>query len=230
MHAYDHAIPDAFAPAHDAAWHALTVDAAAFVFLLDADAVVRATNHAARELCRPLVGEPVGRDLAAIFGRPFAIERAELLARVRNGEPRVRLRGMICGVLCTETYRALLPAADVLLVARPCGLDADLPELAHEPTPPLAQTNHLARLSALTERELELLHHLGLGRTSEEIATLMHRSTRTVEWHRASLGRKLDCDNRVQLARLAARAGITTLDPSLIRALHRSNTHPHGTR
>jgi hypothetical protein len=54
----------------------------------------------------------------------------------------------------------------------------------------------------------------------------MHRSTRTVEWHRASLGQKLRCGNRVQLARIAVRAGLGAVDIEFIRALSHATPKP----
>jgi hypothetical protein len=50
----------------------------------------------------------------------------------------------------------------------------------------------------------------------------MHRSTRTVEWHRASLGQKLHCDNRVELARIAIESGITAVDVPFLTALRKN--------
>lgn len=63
-------------------------------------------------------------------------------------------------------------------------------------------------LSQLTDRELQVLTMIGEGLTTEEIAKRIGRSTKTVEWHRASLGNKLGCSNRVELARVAIKAGL----------------------
>ncbi|MDX2131894.1 MAG: helix-turn-helix transcriptional regulator [Planctomycetota bacterium] len=220
-------MPSTAAPTGDVTWDTLNADAGAFILLLDDAATILHASPSAAALLRVDAATLAGRTLASIFGREFAQERVELINRACNGENRVRVRGMLMGVLCTESYRAAAPRRrEALMVARPCGLEADVPEIAADPPAPLAHSNHLGPLAALTERELELLHHLGHGRTSDEIAAMMHRSTRTVEWHRASLGRKLHCDNRVQLARHATRAGLTALELSLIRALHRSNAQP----
>ncbi len=66
-------------------------------------------------------------------------------------------------------------------------------------------------MSALTERELEVLAFIGEGLATAEIARRLHRSAKTVEWHRRSLGSKLRVTNRVELARIAIRAGLTHL-------------------
>jgi Response regulator containing a CheY-like receiver domain and an HTH DNA-binding domain len=58
-------------------------------------------------------------------------------------------------------------------------------------------------LSGLTDRELEVLQRLGEGRTTREVAELLHLSVKTIESHRANLKRKLDLRNAVELTRVA---------------------------
>ena len=70
----------------------------------------------------------------------------------------------------------------------------------------------LGELASLTTRELEVLALLGQGLSIKEIASTLHRSAKTVENHRSSIGRKLQLDDRVQLAELARRAGLTPKD------------------
>jgi PAS domain S-box-containing protein len=64
----------------------------------------------------------------------------------------------------------------------------------------------------LTAREREVLALIAEGLTVPEIARRLHRSRKTIETHRLSLGRKLGVDNRVKLARLAIQAGVAPLD------------------
>lgn len=64
----------------------------------------------------------------------------------------------------------------------------------------------------MTAREREVLIHIGRGLSTAEIASTLGRSTKTVEWHRVSLGNKLGITNRVELARIAIRAGVTALE------------------
>lgn len=225
-------VPWAVAPANgDAAWSALLDDACAFVIVLTplGDLV-----HASAGV-KDLLAGVVGTTLEAAFGAEFAAERLGAMRRARESGRAVRLLGMMNGVLLTETYRGLKGAGDeaglTLLTARPAGVESDFPNLMDGLTGgerTAARTNHLGHLASLTERELELLHHIGMGRTSDETAKLMHRSTRTVEWHRASLGQKLGCENRVQLARIAVRSGLSAVDVEFIRALHRSSVKPRA--
>lgn len=75
----------------------------------------------------------------------------------------------------------------------------------------------LGPLKELTPRELEVLALIGQGLRVAEIAKLLHRSERTVEKHRESIGRKLDSTDRVELALIARRAGLRMGDASLKR-------------
>lgn len=60
----------------------------------------------------------------------------------------------------------------------------------------------------LTEREREVLVMLGRGSTYQEVADALFISTRTVEFHRANLARKLGLTNRGELTRFAVRRGL----------------------
>jgi DNA-binding NarL/FixJ family response regulator len=62
----------------------------------------------------------------------------------------------------------------------------------------------LARL--LTERETEVLAHIGRGLVTKDIAAGLGISPRTVDVHRANLMRKLDVHNATALTRLAIKA------------------------
>lgn len=67
----------------------------------------------------------------------------------------------------------------------------------------------LGPLEPLTSRELDVLALIGRGLSNEKIARTLHRSRRTVENHRLSIARKLGVSNRVALAQLAQRAGLS---------------------
>ncbi|MBL0922165.1 MAG: PAS domain-containing protein [Phycisphaerales bacterium] len=76
---------------------------------------------------------------------------------------------------------------------------------------PFAQHNHNDPLEGLTRAETELLSLIGSGLSTQQIARKLHRSVKTIESHRASLGRKLNVTNRVELALIAVRAGLVSL-------------------
>ena len=62
----------------------------------------------------------------------------------------------------------------------------------------------------LSIREKEVLTLLSEGKSSKEIAKLLFISLRTVEHHRASINRKLNIQNIVDLVKYAIREGYTS--------------------
>ena len=71
----------------------------------------------------------------------------------------------------------------------------------------------------LTLAETNVLSYVIKGKSSKEIARLLHRSTRTIEDHRSRLMRKLKAKNLLDLARRVAAMGLidTRAEPELSR-------------
>lgn len=65
---------------------------------------------------------------------------------------------------------------------------------------------------ALTARELQIAIRLATGATNREIADELDISQKTVDTHRGHALAKVGARNNVVLARMALRAGLTTLD------------------
>lgn len=69
--------------------------------------------------------------------------------------------------------------------------------------------DHMAsKLETLTPREMQVLRMIGRGLGRKEIADELHRSARTIDNHRASIMRKLNISDRVELVRYAIREGL----------------------
>lgn len=66
-------------------------------------------------------------------------------------------------------------------------------------------------LSALTNRQLEVLRHLALGQSVKEVAKKMHLSEKSIDSHKYRIMNKLGIHDRVELARFAIREGL--VDP-----------------
>lgn len=64
----------------------------------------------------------------------------------------------------------------------------------------------------LTPREREVLQLVTEGESSKKIAIRLNLSTKTIEFHRHRVMKKLDLHNIAELTRYALRAGITTLE------------------
>jgi two-component system response regulator NreC len=65
-----------------------------------------------------------------------------------------------------------------------------------------------ANLGLLSVRERDVLQLLVRGYTNREVALTLHISVRTVEWHRASIRRKLDITSRAELVDFAVAHGL----------------------
>ena len=84
------------------------------------------------------------------------------------------------------------------------------------PTPGFAKqvdgTEHLAVASTLSNRQIEILGLVALGRTSKEIASLLRISPRTVDFHRAHIVSRLGLRQVADWTRFAIEAGLIPTD------------------
>ena len=69
-----------------------------------------------------------------------------------------------------------------------------------------------SRYDSLTLREKEVLHMIADGKTSREIAEVLHLSIKTIEKHRASVMRKLELHNLTEVIKYAIRKGLIDVD------------------
>lgn len=198
---------------------ALGSDAGILTMLVDATGTVVFANPAWNRLLD--VPQVTGHTVTELLGEAMAAERQQIRDRVLASKNPESILDMVGGVLLRTTRRPIDSAEDgvhdcVLVTSCVLREGMDVANL------PLAAYHDLGRLLSLTEREIELLHHVGKGLSSDVAATMMHRSIRTVEWHRASLGEKLGCTNRVELARVALAAGITAVSVEMLLKIHRA--------
>jgi len=68
------------------------------------------------------------------------------------------------------------------------------------------------RLSDLSQRERDVLKLIALGLSNAEIATKLFISPHTVKNHVSNIYRKLGIDDRTQVALIALRLGLVSLD------------------
>lgn len=65
------------------------------------------------------------------------------------------------------------------------------------------EQNDVSPIELLSDRELEVLQHFGEGRTTLEIANLLHLSAKTIETHRLHIKEKLGFKTAAELIRFA---------------------------
>lgn len=198
---------------HNAFWDALVHDSGAHVMVIDAEGMVHYSNASMAECFGAEV--VVNKRLHDLIDAGLADERLGLVRRVAQTGKALTVDGRVKGVMLRCVMRVLNPNESprkILIVAR---------QLAPG-TPPALDTEHVLAtvddagvLKDLTDRELEILRLIAEGLPTSAIAAKLGRSVKTVEWHRVSLGEKLGVSNRVELARIAIRAGLTGLsDPA----------------
>lgn len=161
--------------------------------------------------------ELVGRPLAELTSDEAAAERHAISREViRSGQPRV-IRDLWNGRALCVTIRPVAPWDDAPSGAVVAIFRHAWPEPAGMPNPCAGAHQlrivDLGPLAQLSKRELEVLAHIGEGLTNAQIASRLHRTAKTIEAHRTSLAAKLGVGTRVELAAVAARAGLgrTTL-------------------
>ena len=157
-------------------------------------------------------GELAGKLLVDLTNDEAATERLNICRDVvRTGKPRV-VRDLWNGRAMCVTVRPVppwdsAPQGGILAVFRPIwpeppGTDAVCTSAQ------VMRTVDLGPLAQLSKRELEVLALIGEGLTNAQIASRLHRTAKTIEAHRTSLAAKLGVTTRVELAAVAARAGL----------------------
>ncbi len=194
---------------HHALWGALSTDCGVWAYVVRDDGVVVWINDAALRAFGGTREQAIGGQLRAMLPESIAAERSQLLARCIEEQIVLRVSGFIRGEQRISVMRPIAPAgaglpAYVLSISRADvdGWDTGQGERVQ------ARCHDKGPLEALTQREIEILTLVGRGYTTAQIAKSLHRSVKTVEWHRVSLGAKLNVTNRVELARLAIRYGL----------------------
>ena len=70
--------------------------------------------------------------------------------------------------------------------------------------------NHTTNTKPLTRREAQILQLIVSGRTNREIARILYRTERTIEYNRSRLMRKLGAHNAAELVKRAITMGIVS--------------------
>lgn len=120
----------------------------------------------------------------------------KLLRDLRRDCPTMRL--VVLSILDEAVYRpkALQAGADAFLSKRegPGPIVAAVRQLLDRPMParsPVAAAAVEHEVAGLSERELQVFRELGLGCTTQEVATKLGVSIKTIETHRESIKQKL---------------------------------------
>lgn len=198
-------------PGTDGAFFAsLATDSSAAVILVTDEGVIEYANFVVGRIFGRTSEDASGQPYASLFEDAAGRERMDIVRDVvRTGEV-ITLDGMVKGRMIRCTFRQVLVPGGrtrVLIVSRAAQVASEM-EAAPSGRYLKAKSPDSGPLGQLTPRELEILRLIGLGLSTAAIAKKLHRSVKTIEWHRVSLGTKLGVTNRVELARIAIAAGL----------------------
>ena len=229
----DVALPSSIpADSEHSIWTALANDTGAFILVIDEHGVVLC--------CNDLVNETIGGDVAPLQGKPVTVfctdgvasECSMVINRSIDENAPVNFIGMCQGV-ATRSIARPLPAVEgeprcAIKVVRPLNAYDVIERERGEGIWLTATSFDLGRLANLTSREMEVLRLIGESMTTAEIAERLHRSVKTIEWHRVSLGSTLEAGNRVELARIAVQAGLQFLDEDTFAKICKLSASEHA--
>ncbi len=193
-----------------------------FVELINADAnvgvmIVSADGHLvwySRNVPKIFGASPdhdySGKRIDEIFHEEFANERIEWIRQVISDGQTMRVSHLYQGDQMISTIMPLerdtVSTYASILTRRERLRDDNSANVTK------SQLVDLGPLSTLSGRELEVLILLGHGHSVPETAKLLHRSPRTIEQHKASIGRKLGTSVIADIARRVGEVGLQMND------------------
>lgn len=209
----------------EAVWSALVTEPGTGVSIFDIDGLCLFMSQSACDifLGRGIRSDQVsGHHAREFFPEDWVSQRLDLLRKIRDGgEPR-GIRTIWRGyqqvtwitLIQDDTEDEMTQVSSkerFLCITRRVSADttAEIPGGAEIVD---STVMRLGTLDVLSARELEVLALIGQGLSLKEIASVLHRSYKTVDNHRAAIGAKLKVDDRVKLAEIARRAGLTLAD------------------
>lgn len=202
-------------PALGLLWEALAEDSGADIAIFDRDGCIRCVAGAGKFWPFTAANGP-GKRLDQFVSAEIASERQGLIARCCESMRPVAVDTSWRGAPARTVLRPFKASTGEVLVLAVCRGTSDCAE-AQKDHPTVvtvkARAVDAGPLSKLTPREIEVLALIAQGHTTAAIAKMLFRSAKTIEAHRLSLGLKLRARNRVELARIAIRAGLHKMAP-----------------
>lgn len=146
------------------------------------------------------------------------LDGLETIAEIRKGFPQSRIIALIDNGPEEAVYRALQAGAQsILLKSMSAEQILEVVHAAHKGQryiPPIAASCLAERLagSTLTERELEVLGLVAVGRSNKRIANALYIAEGTVKVHLKNILSKLVVSDRTEAVTTALRRGMIHLD------------------
>lgn len=206
------------------------MDPGVAVVLLTQDGEIRFHNRAAAAMFigDEKGGDYVGQKIVDLYDPDWARERLEWIGKaLREKRPVASdhiLRGRRIGTIIYPLEGEGEPTR-VMTVTRYLSADMEMPsgeDVARAET----KFVDLGPFDKLTPRELETLVLLGAGKSVPEVAKELHRSPKTIERHKTSIGKKLSASTAAELAALVTKVGLDVdhLKLQRVKALREEKT------
>jgi DNA-binding CsgD family transcriptional regulator len=211
-------------PDVDSLWKAMTTEPGTGVTVVRIDGrILFANDEVARFLVGPAAhgSTQIGRNLGELFPPEWVEERLGFLEKVATTGRPIVVRAIWNGAQGLSWWSRVkgrgAEADRVLIVTRRAGGEEAVRQVGPEVELVHSSTVQLGELDVLTSRELEVLALVGQGLSIKEIAACLSRSVKTISRHRDAIGKKLVQSDRVKLAEMAWRAGLTLKDAERTR-------------
>lgn len=160
----------------------------------------------------------IGRTMGDFYPPEIMRERIDVFRRIIAEKHPVLVRTLWNGVQLTSWFRRIptepgRPERDVVLALSRL-IPGDLRALFPSNLATLIFSEHirLGPLDCLSNQELRVMALIGAGMTVREAAKALFRAEKTIETHCTAIHRKLGVRDRVEVSRLAQRAGLTPED------------------
>lgn len=208
-------------------WRSLISEPHTGVSIIRRDGTLLYLNEQAAHIFLPPDADradAVGEKLDALYPAAFAEERRNLIERVIDEDRPITFRAIWHGYQHLSWFYPIEDATEVeegtheaqgtvLIITRRVVGDAEDAQLADTGAERLdAEVIDLGELDILSPRELVVIALLGRGLSLKETARMLHRSVRTIETQRDSIGQKLNLAGRADLIKLVQRVGLTIDD------------------
>lgn len=212
-------------------WQTALEDGGAIALVLDREGRCHYCNRVFASSLGKSVGEIVGKRLHDLFSEEYASERLRIIERALGTGRGQQFMCSFAEMRIEACYRPIMPADGspprfVFVIGR---LASSIVVGFEDADEYALEGGGRGVIEGLTARELDVLRMIGEGMSTAEIAAKLFRTPKTIEAHRAALGRKLGVSNRVQLARIAMRANlVSSEEPGAGRPRVRTRREPAG--
>lgn len=220
---------------HQSWYTLLTEETEARIVILDQDFRIRGVTSSGARFLGFVRDNVVGTSGYDVMPREYAEERRRLNDQVIQSRSPATLVETLRGWRC-RTRVCYFGQDDrgkhlVAVVINPQAL-----QTLDDDGVPSGEVMHVrsadgAALARLSKAEVRVLTMIGEGLSTSDMAERTGRSVKTIEGHRFAIGRKLGANNRVELARIAIRAGLASLElrpDESVRVLEKQWPAPGG--